>query len=194
MAGRARRTPRITTLMGLVMLAAYECAIWVYLQRWEARRSIMYEQRDITQSIMQQAKQDTIAAGHSASKIDIVRPQGTYTAQWTEWLEAWENRGGEKLSLIRATVSGDNGQLWQSSLQPIVVETYGSPLDGPWVDRLLRAYRERGWRYKVSSTPGAEYFRKRQEWIAKEGPITSVPAAPPPVTAGRRTPPYQGVP
>jgi hypothetical protein len=160
------RTPNfhltIRQIMGLVIVAAVWCAFWAYLQRWEARRTIMYQQRDITRSIMLEAKQGIVAAGHSASEIRNDRPLGTGTAHWTEWLEAWENREGQKLSLIRATVSGDNGRF---SLQPIIVETYGSPLDAPWLDRLLRAYREKGWRYKVIRAPASEYFRKRQERV-----------------------------
>ena len=81
----------------LVIVAAVWCVVWAYfMQRWEARRTIMYQQRDITRSIMLEAKQDIVAAGHSASEIRIERPLGTYTAEWTEWLEAWENRDGEK--------------------------------------------------------------------------------------------------
>ena len=46
----------------------------------------------------------------------------------------------------RATVTGGNGRF---SLQPIIVQTYGSKVDAAWLDRLLRTYREKGWRYKV---------------------------------------------
>jgi hypothetical protein len=125
----------------------------------------MYQQRDITRSIMLEAKQDIVAAGHSASGIRIERPLGTYTAEWTELLEAWENRDGQKPSLIRATVSGDNGRF---SLQPIIVEKYESKLDAAWLDRLLRTYREKGWRYKVIQAAESEYSRKHQEWIGDE--------------------------
>ena len=118
----------IRRVMGLVISAALLCAFWVWLQRWEARRRVMYQQRDITQSIMHQAKQDIFAAGHLASKIDIDRPRASYTAHWTEWLEAWESCGGEKRYLVRATVSGENGRL---SLQPIVVKTYRIPFGRP---------------------------------------------------------------
>jgi hypothetical protein len=138
----------------LVIVAAVWCVLWAYfLQRWESRRTIMYQQRDITRSIMLEAKQDIVPAGYSASEIRIERPLGTYTAEWTEWLEALENRDGQKLSLIRATVSGDNGRL---SLQPIIVETCGSKLDAAWLDRLLRTYRENGWRYKVIQAAESE--------------------------------------
>jgi hypothetical protein len=160
----------IRQVMGLVIIAAYWLAFWVWLQRWEVRRTIMYQQRDITQSVMVEAQQDIIAAGHSAPVIRNERPAATYTTHWTEWLDGSETRNGQKLSLIRATVSGDNGWF---SLQPITVETYGSPLDTPWLDRLLRAYRGKGWNYKVVQVPVSEYLRKRQEWIYKEG--SSVP-------------------
>jgi hypothetical protein len=160
------RTPNfrltIRQIMGLVIVAAVWGAFWAYLQRWEARRTIMYQQLYITRSIMLEAKQDIVAAGHSASEFRNDSPLGRGTAHWTEWLEAWENREGQKLSLIRATVSGDNGRF---SLQPIIVETYGSPLDAPWLDRLPRAYREKGWRYKVIRAPASEYFRKCQERV-----------------------------
>jgi hypothetical protein len=181
MVGRRPGTSRVTIRGMMICAALWSAASWVLLLRWDARRTVLYQQRDITRSIMEQAKQDIFVAGHSASKIEIDRPLASYTAHWTEWLEAWEDGGGEKRYLIRAAVSGDNGQF---SLQPILVETYGSPLDAPWVDRLVRAYRERGWRYKVISAPGAEYVQKREEWIAKERPIASVPPLSRPVTSG----------
>jgi hypothetical protein len=148
-----------------VILAALWCGVWVYFQRWEARRKIMYQQQDVTRSIVLEAKQEIVATGHLASEIRIERPVGTYTAKWTEWFEASENRTGQKLSLIRATVSGDNGRF---SLQPIIVETYGSKLDAAWLDRLPRTYREKGWRYKVIQGVESEYSRKHQEWIRND--------------------------
>ncbi len=69
------------------------------------------------------------------------------------------------MPLIRATVSGNNGPF---SLHPIVVETYGSRLDDQWLDRLLRAYRDKGWRFKVIQSPASEYLQKRQERIVQE--------------------------
>ena len=53
----------------------------------------------------------------------------------------------------RAILSGSNGRL-ASALAPIRVETFGSPTDAPWLDRLLKTYRERGWRYEVVRLPG----------------------------------------
>ncbi len=80
------RTPHfrltIRQIMGLVIIAAYWCGTWAYLQRWEARRTIMYQQRDITKSVMLEAQQDIVAAGHSAPEIRIKRPQATYTTHW----------------------------------------------------------------------------------------------------------------
>src|ERR1700678_2522282 len=34
----------IRQIMGLVIIAAFWCDSWAYLQRWEARRAIMYQQ------------------------------------------------------------------------------------------------------------------------------------------------------
>src|SRR5258705_9037985 len=95
-------------MMGLVIIAAFRCVFLVNLYKREWRRPIMYQQRDITRSIMLEASQDIAAAGHSASEIRNERPRGTYSYQWIEWLEAWENRKEQKLSLIRVTVSCDN--------------------------------------------------------------------------------------
>ena len=152
-------------MMALVVVAAIECAFWTSLYKCEARRPLMYQQRDVTRAIMLEAQQDIAAAGHSTAEIRNERPRGTYSYEWTEWLEAWEIRGGQKRPLIRAAVSGNDGQF---ALEPILVETYGSPLDAPWLDRLLRAYREKGWPYRVVQAPDSEYFGKRQEWIEKE--------------------------
>lgn len=133
-----------------VAFVAVFCGGLAYLQRWESRRAVMYQQRDMTRSIMLEAKQDIATAGHSASVFRNESDRVTYTSHWTEKLEAWETRNGQRQPLIRATVSGDNGRF---SLPPISIETYGSPLDDPWIDRLLKAYRAKGWRYKIVRAP-----------------------------------------
>ena len=108
------RTPhfRLTMrqMMALVVVAAIQCAFWTSMYKCEARRPLMYQQRDVTRAIMLEAQQDLAAVGHSTAEIRNERPRGTYSYEWTEWLEAWEIRGGQKRPLIRATVSGNNGQ------------------------------------------------------------------------------------
>lgn len=150
---RMRATRVRFTIRGLMLtvaVVAVYCAGWAYLRNWESRRTVMYQQRDITRSIILEANQDIAAAGRTASEIRNTSDRVTYTTHWTEKLEAWETRQGRKQPLIRATVSGDNGRF---SLAPITVEIYGSPLDGPWLERLFRAYRARGWRYRVIQGP-----------------------------------------
>ena len=122
--------------MGLVIIAAFWCAFWAYSQRWEASSDHhAYQQRYITRSVMLEAQQDMVAAGHSAPEIC----NETSIRNHTRRTGRNGSRGrrlhkGQKLFLIRrANVSGDNGWF---SLHPIVVETYGSPLDAPWLDRL----------------------------------------------------------
>jgi hypothetical protein len=141
--------------MCIVLSVAMCCAFWVwgrdYLARWEARRVVMYQQRDVTRSIILEAGDDIAAAGHTEWAIRDEHDRATYTTHWTEKLEAWQTRDGQKQPLIRATISGENGRF---SLPPIIVETYGSPLDQRWLDRLLRTYRERGWKYRVVRSPG----------------------------------------
>ena len=56
----------IRQTMWCVIVAAFCCILWVNFQRWEGRRTVMYQQRDITRSIMPDAKQDNIAAGRPA--------------------------------------------------------------------------------------------------------------------------------
>jgi hypothetical protein len=142
-------------MMRLVLSVAVLLAFWTwgqnYLRAWEARRVVMSIQRDVTRIELQEAQADLEAAGHTDSTIRREGDEATYTSHWTEKLDAWETRDGQRLALIRVTVSGDVGHF---SLAPIVVETYGSPLDRPWLDRLLQAYRARGWRYKVIQNEG----------------------------------------
>jgi hypothetical protein len=141
-----RRRYTIRWLMLVVAIVAVFCAEWAYMRRWESRRVGMYQQRDLTRSIFLAAKQDLAAAGHSAAETRVESDRVTYTTHWTEKLEAWETAQGRRQPLIGVTVSGDNGYF---TLPPIVVETHGGTSDDLWLDRLLRAYRERGWRYKV---------------------------------------------
>jgi hypothetical protein len=112
----------------------------------------MYRQQDATRAILDEAHDDIAAAGRKESLFLVLGGDRSRTAEWEVRLEAWERRDGEDRPLIRATVSGSNGRL-ASELAPIRVETYGSPLDDPWLDRLTRAYRERGWRFELVRGP-----------------------------------------
>lgn len=149
---RSRRL-RLTIrgLMVAVAVVAVYCAQWVYLQNWESRRAVMYQQRDLTRSSMLEARPLLAEAGRPASEFRNESDPATYTSRWTEKLEAWEVRDGQRRPLIRASVSGATGRF---SLPSIVVKTYASPMDGLWLERLLQAYRRKGWRYTVIRAPG----------------------------------------
>ena len=134
----------------MVLLAACYLGFWSYLQRWEARRVVMYRQRDVTRAIMEEAKEDIAAAGRSVSLFRRVRDRVTYTSHWTQRLDAWESRDRRNVPLIRAVVSGANGRFTRP---PITIEVDDSPLNAPWLERLLRAYRSNGWQYRVVRRP-----------------------------------------
>ena len=136
----------IRGMMLAVLLVACYLGFWAYVRGWEARRVVMYQQRDVTRSIMSEAKEIVTAAGRSTARLRHEGDRKTHTSHWTERLDVCESRDGRDLPLIRAVVSGANGRF---TTPPITVETYGSPLDGRWLDRLLHAYRTRGWRYRV---------------------------------------------
>jgi hypothetical protein len=150
----ALRIPRLSMTIRGVMLAMIPIALWlglrVHVQRWDARRIVMYQQRDVTRSIMAEVGEDFVAAGPPAERRWRSVDRATSRSRWTERLDAWESRGGKDVPLIRARVSGANGEF---AIRPIIVETYGAPPDAPWLDRLLRAYRARGWRYETVVRP-----------------------------------------
>ncbi|AMV40684.1 hypothetical protein [Planctomyces sp. SH-PL62] len=149
-----RRRSSILGLMLAVALVAWCLALVVHLRNWEARRVEMYRQRDESLLLLEAARGDLAAAAHPAADF-VVRDAGTgRTADWRLEVVGREDRDGRRPAAHRAILSGSNGRL-ASALAPIRVETFGSPSDVPWLDRLLRAYRERGWRYEVVRLPGA---------------------------------------
>lgn len=125
------------------------------LERWESRRTVMYLQRDVTRAAMAELPSDLAAAGLVSPGSRQVGDDRTYTAHWTERLEAWDTVDGVTRPLLRVTVSGANGRF---SLPPIevVVASDGSPLERLWLDRLARSYRDKGWAYHVVRAPGAD--------------------------------------
>ncbi|WP_406695481.1 hypothetical protein V5E97_31125 [Singulisphaera sp. Ch08] len=143
---RPRSRMTIRWMMLLVVLVASVLSFWAYLDRWERRRVVMYQQQGVTRSIMLVAEEDFAAAGHTRSQFRQVGTSKAYTDHWTERLEAWGSRDGRDVLLLRAVVSGANGRF---RAPPISVEIDGFPFESPWLDRLLRAYRTKGWQYRV---------------------------------------------
>ena len=149
------RTPRFrTTIRGImiaVLFVACSLGFWSYLIDWEARRVVMYRQRDVTRSIMDAAKDDFDPDGRGSLRIHRESDRSTYTTHWTERLETQVlGDEAEKSSLLSVVVSGANGRF---STPPINIETSGFPSDSAWLDRLLRAYQAEGWQYKVIRNP-----------------------------------------
>ncbi|WP_068420793.1 hypothetical protein [Planctomyces sp. SH-PL62] len=149
------RTPRfrftVLGLTGTVVLLACLAATAVHLRRWQARQDALSLQRLVTRSVMERAREEIAAAGRASPWFRVVYGPDA-ASRWTDHLEAWEDFDRRGRPLIRVTVSGANHA---SALAPIRVETYDSELLFPWLDRLLRDYRDRGWRYEVVRLPGA---------------------------------------
>jgi hypothetical protein len=41
-------------------------------------------------------------------------------------------------------------------LRPLTIKAAGASMEGPLLDRLIRAYRARGWRHEVVPRPAAD--------------------------------------
>jgi hypothetical protein len=131
----------IRGLMAAVVVVACYAGEYVYFERWEARRSLMYQQRDTTRSLLDAASPGIIARRFLNDDSEI------HTRHWIERISAGEQLNRRKVP-HDATISSANGWL---SLEPITIEIDGSPSNDAWLDPLLRAYREKGWRYRVIS-------------------------------------------
>jgi hypothetical protein len=145
---RSRMT--IRRIMAAVVVAACYAGEYAYFERWEARRSVMYHQRDMTRSIIEAAYANMVPAIRPGWGFRNPSDSETHPRYWTERICTWKQQNGRLTSQTHATISGANGWL---SLQPITIEIDGSPSNDAWLDPLLRAYREKGWRYRVITLP-----------------------------------------
>jgi hypothetical protein len=143
---RSRMT--IRGLMAAVVVVACYAGEYTYLERWEARRTVMYHQRDMTRSVIEAAYPNIVPAIRPAWSFRNPADSETHTRHWIERISTWKQQNGRLTSQTHATISGANGWL---SLQPITIEIDGSPSNDAWLDPLLRAYREKRWRYRVIS-------------------------------------------
>ena len=130
--------------------------------RWYARRAQrqaliaqLQVQRQVTGSAksgISEAIADLIDAGRSLSftSDDTFDPDRD---QWTAQLDAYEVRDGRRIPLIVVEVSGGREG---DALRPITIKAAGASLEGPFLDRLIRDYRARGWRHEVIALPAAD--------------------------------------
>jgi hypothetical protein len=126
--------------------------------RWHARRTHrqaliaqLHVQQQVTNSVIYQTHADLRAAGRtnlSASTENSFGPNG-----WIERLDAYESPDGRRMPLIVVEVSGGCDD---NLLRPITIKTSGASLEGQLLDRLIPAYRARGWRHEVLPLSAAD--------------------------------------
>jgi hypothetical protein len=127
--------------------------------RWYARRAQrqaliaqLQVERQVTDSAISHAIADIPSTGRSLS----FSSGNTYYVggdQWSAQLDAYESLEGRRIPLIVVEVSGG---LDGDVLRPITIKVAGASLEGPLLDRLIRAYRARGWRHEVITLPVAD--------------------------------------
>ena len=147
---------KIRHMMGWVAPVAIFCGLWVstrvHLQGWEFRRTQMYLQRDVTQTIFSETIADIAASHTKESEIPNVFPTVSRTAEWSIIARKFYD-DGHRQGPDRVKVSGANGEF---ALKPITIEIYDPVLEGPLLRRLNKVYREKGWRYDIVSPPDAK--------------------------------------
>jgi hypothetical protein len=145
----------IRWLMVAVLVVGLICGGFA---RWYARRAQMqariaqlHAQQQVTNLLIQQGQADLRAAGRKNLSYftgNSFGPDG-----WTERLDAYESPDGRSRPLISIVVSGGCAE---DLLQPITIRTSGAPLEGQLLDRLIDAYRTRGWQHEVIPLRAAE--------------------------------------
>jgi hypothetical protein len=119
--------------------------------RWQALIAQLHVQQQVTNLVIHQTRADIAAAGRK--NFSSLTENSSSLDDWAERFEAYESSDGGRMPLIVVNVSGgcDNDHLW-----PITIKTSGTPLEGYLLDRLIDAYRTRGWRHEVIPLPAAD--------------------------------------
>ncbi|WP_435017604.1 hypothetical protein TA3x_005222 [Tundrisphaera sp. TA3] len=130
---------------GVALFLGFMAAQRRHLEKWEARRVVMYLQRDATQAILSEAMARVADAEPKESRSPYVFESPTRTANWSIAVRDFQ---ANKLGSERVKVSGANGEF---ALKPILIEIRDPRLVGPLLLRLEREYRERGWPFEVVS-------------------------------------------
>jgi hypothetical protein len=148
------RNPRhrvtIRGLMRLVIAVALflgaQVSLRNHIRNWEARRVVMDFQRDLTGTVIGEAMAELAAHDRGNLRVpDVIVGPSTGTREWSIEVRKIHESGGFGPAHVR--VSGANGEF---ALKPITVEVDDRLLEGPWLERLLGEYRDRGWPYVVS--------------------------------------------
>jgi hypothetical protein len=142
----------IRWLMAAVLVVGLICGGFArWYARWAQRQALiaqLHVQQQVTGSVLSQALVD-ISSGRSLSfSSEDLFDSGR--AEWTAQADAYERLEGRRIPLIVVKVSGgcDGG-----ALRPITIKAAGASLEGQLLDRLIRAYRARGWHHEVIALP-----------------------------------------
>ncbi len=132
--------------LGVAMVGGLLASERNHRQGWEMRRAELARQRDQTVAFLDQPLPGPTRSGEASPASLRIGPSAS-TRLWSV-----EVRQSDTLTTpitsgsSRVRVSGANGEY---SLAPIKIEVNDPLLEGPWLERLLTQYRERGWRYEV---------------------------------------------
>jgi hypothetical protein len=129
--------------------------------RWYARqlrRQGLIAQLHVQQQVTDSAIHLTIA---DMSSISAAGRKGFSVSsgdsfghdKWTAQVDAYEGLDGRRIPRVFVEVSGGCDR---DVLRPITIKNSGAPLEGQLLDRLIRAYRARGWPHEVVSIPAAD--------------------------------------
>jgi hypothetical protein len=99
-----------------------------------------------TNAVLHQAQADLVDAGRGVSGVRITG-NGSDRA-WGRELEVWTDTPTPHRTLLHLDVRGDVED------ESIRITDFGAPLNARAVDRLVGAYRARGWRYRIVRRQG----------------------------------------
>ena len=111
----------------------------------------LHVQQQVTDSVIHQTIADIAAAPQKASSVSSGDSFGL--DKWTAELDAYERLDGRRIKRIFVEVSGGrDGDV----LRPITIKASGASLERQLLDRLIRAYRVRGWQHEVVPLAAAD--------------------------------------
>jgi hypothetical protein len=111
----------------------------------------LHLQQQVTDSVIREMHGDIAAAGRKGFSYWTGDSFGL--DDWATQINADDGPDGRRIPLIFVAVSGGCDE---DILRPITIETAGASLEKPLIDRLIRAYRARGWRHEVVPLPAVD--------------------------------------
>jgi hypothetical protein len=121
-------------------------------------RSLVARQFEVTGKILDEAEADARThlrslnlAGSGLTGMGT-KGSGTNDRGWYKEMQIHFKAGPEGRRVVGLWISGESRDLRTA---PIVVEDRGGELNSKIIDRLVRAYREKGWPFRIETSPVA---------------------------------------